>query len=114
MASIVDCFSQIQEIRRVVSKKNRSHSDGYRADIDGLRALAVVSVLLFHYYPSILPGGYVGVDVFFVISRYLISNLLFADFNKDRFSIVEFYRRRIRRIFPALLLLLISGLILGF
>src|SRR5436309_6423116 len=80
---------------------NASHT-GYRRDIDGLRALAVLAVLAFHAFPQILPGGFVGVDVFFVISGYLISSVLFSDLQRGRFTYREFYARRMRRIFPAL------------
>lgn len=75
---------------------------GYRADIDGLRAIAVVSVILFHLQIGLVGGGYVGVDVFFVISGYLITGIIYQEVRTDRFSIARFYERRIRRIFPAL------------
>lgn len=85
----------------------------YRPDIDGLRAIAVSLVLVFHAFPEYLRGGFIGVDVFFVISGYLISGLIFSDLRKERFSFADFYRRRIRRIFPALLLVLATSLLLG-
>ncbi|MEI9940712.1 MAG: acyltransferase family protein [Pseudomonadota bacterium] len=78
----------------------------YRPDVDGLRAVAVVSVLAFHAFPSVLPGGFIGVDVFFVISGYLISRIIDASLSEGRFSLAEFYARRVKRIFPALLLVL--------
>lgn len=78
----------------------------YRADIDGLRAVAVLSVLAFHVGLSRFGGGFVGVDVFFVISGYLISSIIIADISASRFTIVGFYERRIRRIFPALFAML--------
>ena len=74
----------------------------YRPEIDGLRAVAVVPVVLFHAGFQAFAGGYVGVDVFFVISGYLITWILITDLEKDRFSIAEFYERRARRILPAL------------
>jgi peptidoglycan/LPS O-acetylase OafA/YrhL len=74
----------------------------YRPDIDGLRAVAVVSVVIFHLGAGHLMGGFVGVDVFFVISGYLISAIIFSEIADSRFSILGFYERRIRRIFPAL------------
>ncbi len=74
----------------------------YRPDIDGLRAVAVVPVVLYHAGFTALGGGYVGVDVFFVISGYLITSLLLGDIRRGEFSILKFYERRIRRIFPAL------------
>ena len=85
----------------------------YRSDIDGLRALAVLSVVFFHAFPEILPGGFTGVDVFFVISGFLISTILYSNLEAGRFSILDFYGRRIRRIFPALILVLASCYALG-
>jgi len=80
----------------------------YRPDIDGLRAVAVLSVLAFHIWPWRAPGGFVGVDVFFVISGYLISAIVFSEVASGRFSVLAFYERRIRRIFPALFAMLIA------
>ena len=74
----------------------------YRAEIDGLRALAVVPVILFHAGFELFIGGFVGVDVFFVISGYLITTILIEDLENQRFSLVNFYERRVRRILPAL------------
>lgn len=82
-----------------------SHS--YRPDIDGLRAVAVLSVVFFHLSKSYLPGGFLGVDMFFVISGYLISSILTKDAQVSGVSITRFYERRIRRIAPALLVLLL-------
>ncbi len=78
----------------------------YRPDIDGLRAVAVLSVIAFHINDKLLPGGFVGVDIFFVISGYLISLHIMVEIRSDRFSIAEFYRRRIKRIAPAMLIVL--------
>jgi peptidoglycan/LPS O-acetylase OafA/YrhL len=80
----------------------------YRPDIDGLRAVAVLAVVAFHAFPSWIRGGFIGVDVFFVISGYLISIIIFENLDKGTFSFIEFYARRIKRIFPALLLVLIA------
>ncbi|MFL4470725.1 acyltransferase family protein [Tateyamaria armeniaca] len=80
----------------------------YRSDIDGLRALAVASVVLFHLSEEILPGGYLGVDIFFVISGYLLTGIIWKELKAGSFSIAQFYVRRIRRIIPALLILLIA------
>ncbi|MGH6812024.1 MAG: acyltransferase family protein [Methylocella sp.] len=77
----------------------------YRADLDGLRATAILSVVTFHLSPSALPGGYLGVDMFFVLSGFLITSIIWSEAQDLRFSIVRFYDRRIRRIMPALLLL---------
>ena len=85
----------------------------YRPDIDGLRAIAVLSVLIFHAFPEWLSGGFVGVDVFFVISGYLISTIIFENLDQKRFSFKEFYVRRINRIFPALFLVLIASYVFG-
>ena len=78
----------------------------YRPDIDGLRAIAVLAVVGFHAFPTWVKGGFVGVDIFFVISGFLISSIILGGLQKNRFSFAEFYRRRIRRIFPALILVL--------
>ncbi|WMN20277.1 acyltransferase family protein [Pseudomonas piscis] len=85
----------------------------YRADIDGLRAIAVLAVVAFHAFPSLIRGGFVGVDVFFVISGFLISTIVFGSLEKNVFSFREFYARRIKRIFPALLLVLASSFSFG-
>lgn len=85
----------------------------YRPDIDGLRAVAILVVLAFHAFPWRMPGGFIGVDIFFVISGFLISTIIFSSLEKDRFSLLEFYVRRTRRIFPALLLVLIFCLAVG-
>ena len=73
----------------------------YRPAIDGLRAIAVISVFIFHLNKTWLPGGFVGVDVFFVISGYLITSIILKDLHNGSFTIAGFYQRRIARIFPA-------------
>lgn len=78
----------------------------YRAEIDGLRAIAVLSVIFFHTGISEFSGGFVGVDIFFVISGYLITSIIFNDLRKDKFSLLDFYERRTRRILPALFLVM--------
>lgn len=85
----------------------------YRSDIDGLRAIAILAVVLFHAFPDKIPGGFVGVDIFFVISGFLISTIIFLNLEQNDFSLIEFYIRRIRRIFPALILVLVFCLVLG-
>ncbi|MEI8400216.1 MAG: acyltransferase family protein [Alcaligenaceae bacterium] len=85
----------------------------YRPDIDGLRALAVLSVVLFHGFPQVFKGGFIGVDVFFVLSGYLIGRIIFEKLHQKTFSFFDFYARRIKRIFPALLLVLVAVYILG-
>lgn len=90
----------------------------YRSHIDGLRALAVVPVILFHHESSWLPGGFLGVDVFFVISGYLISSILLREYDDQRFSLARFWMRRVRRIFPVMgvsvLLTLVASYLLSF
>jgi peptidoglycan/LPS O-acetylase OafA/YrhL len=90
-----------------------AHARHYRPDIDGLRALAVVPVVLFHAHIDALSGGFVGVDVFFVISGYLICSLIGAELTKGNFSILRFYERRCRRILPALLAMFAMTAVLG-
>ncbi|MDR0355500.1 MAG: acyltransferase [Deltaproteobacteria bacterium] len=88
-------------------------SEFYRPDIDGLRALAVLAVVGYHAFPGGLTGGFIGVDIFFVISGFLIIGIIFRDLEKGAFSFWDFYSRRIRRIFPALSLVLCAVLIFG-
>lgn len=89
----------------------------YRADIDGLRAIAILAVVAFHYYPhwiegnNYFQGGFIGVDIFFVISGYLITSIISKELNNSHFSFINFYRKRIKRLFPALLLLISTILI---
>lgn len=85
----------------------------YRPDIDGLRAIAVLSVVIFHGFPNWITGGFIGVDIFFVISGYLITSIIFENLDKGSFSFREFYARRINRIFPALLLILSGSILFG-
>lgn len=85
----------------------------YRPDIDGLRAIAILSVVIFHAFPARLQGGFVGVDIFFVISGYLISIIIFRSMQRGNFSFIEFYTHRIKRIFPALIVVLLSSYIFG-
>jgi peptidoglycan/LPS O-acetylase OafA/YrhL len=85
----------------------------YRPDIDGLRAIAVLSVVIYHAFPNALKAGFMGVDIFFVISGYLISSIIFENLDRGSFSFGQFYGRRIKRIFPALTLVLLSCLVFG-
>ena len=85
----------------------------YRSDIDGLRAFAVSVVLIFHAFPSLIPGGFVGVDVFFVISGFLISGIIFKELETSSFSFSNFYARRVKRIFPALITMLTASYTFG-
>ncbi len=86
----------------------------YRPDIDGLRALAVLAVVVYHAFPGLAPGGFTGVDVFFVISGFLITEILLRSLRDDRFSLAAFYARRARRLLPALSLVLGTTLVAGY
>ncbi len=86
----------------------------YRPDIDGLRAVSVISVVLYHYGIWPITGGFVGVDVFFVISGYLITSHLWKDIGRGEFSLLKFYDRRFRRILPALFVVLLVTLVAGY
>lgn len=89
------------------------HTFGNRRDIDGLRALAVIPVVLFHFGLGGISGGFVGVDVFFVISGFLITSIIFREISAGRFSFVDFWARRARRIIPALSVVLLAALAVG-
>ena len=84
----------------------------YRPEIDGLRAISVIGVVLFHLELG-FPGGFVGVDVFFVISGYLITGILLRQLGEDRFSLMEFWARRVRRIVPAAIVMVVGALLIG-
>jgi len=86
---------------------------GYRPDIDGLRAIAILSVVIYHAFPSRLSGGFVGVDIFFVISGFLISSILFKSLHRGSFSFIEFYSHRIKRIFPSMILVMVATYAFG-
>jgi peptidoglycan/LPS O-acetylase OafA/YrhL len=90
-----------------------NHKFDYRSDIDCLRAIAVLLVVAFHAFPAAMPGGFTGVDVFFVISGYLITGIIFRELRSGDFSPISFYARRIRRIFPALIVVLTAVIALG-
>src|ERR1700728_214916 len=85
----------------------------YRPDIDGLRAIAVLAVIGFHAFPAWIRGGFIGVDVFFVISGYLISTILLTGMERGSFRFAQFYMQRIRRIFPALIVVLLACMVVG-
>lgn len=92
---------------------NKYLNPKYRPDIDGLRAVAVLAVVAFHAFPNWVKGGFIGVDIFFVISGYLIATIIFENLDAGTFSISEFYSRRIKRIFPALILVLATCFVFG-
>lgn len=89
------------------------HTFGNRRDIDGLRALAVIPVVLYHFGFGAFSGGFVGVDVFFVISGFLITSIIFREISAGRFSFVDFWARRARRIIPALSVMMLAALVVG-
>lgn len=93
--------------------KSLTAHPAYRADIDGLRAIAVLAVVFFHAFPKVVAGGFIGVDIFFVISGFLISTIIMREHAAERFSYQNFYIRRIRRIFPALIVVLSFCFVVG-
>ena len=107
--SILD--SQIDYEPCSMSRSN-IQSGKYRLDIDGLRAIAVLSVMFFHADIG-FSGGYVGVDIFFVISGYLITGLILKDCDRGRFQILEFWERRVRRLLAALVVVVFTSLVVG-
>ena len=92
---------------QLVGESGHSATEAYRFDIDGLRAIAVIPVVLFHVGFATFSGGFVGVDIFFVISGYLITSTLIRDLERGQYSVARFYERRIRRILPALFAMLL-------
>ena len=94
--------------------KKTPHPVLYRPDIDGLRAISVLAVMLYHAEFQVFSGGFIGVDVFFVISGYLITQMVLGDFEKGSFSLSHFYERRVRRILPALLVMLAATVPLAY
>ena len=91
-----------------------NHSLKYNPALDGLRSIAIALVLLFHIWPKYFSFGYVGVDIFFVLSGYLITQIIHTKLQSDSFSFREFYRNRIRRIFPALIIVLLTTFLIGY
>ena len=105
----------VAHLRGLVTRASPPAAAGtrYRGDIDGLRAIAVLTVVFYHYGVPPFTGGFVGVDVFFVISGFLITSLIHAEMAEKRFSVAQFYERRIRRIFPALFTVLAASTVLS-
>lgn len=110
-AKSTDLLESIPD-KPLIDEKKQVHI--YRPDIDGLRAIAILAVILFHAFPAKLKGGFVGVDIFFVISGFLISSIIMRDVNEGRFSFIRFYINRIKRIFPALIFVLICCFLFGY
>ena len=105
---------QPEPVRRSLTPPaDRERRIPYRPDVDGLRAVAVVAVVAYHYFPARAQGGFTGVDVFFVISGYLISTLIWRERDAGGFSLAGFYARRVRRLFPALAVVLAVVLVVG-
>lgn len=96
-----------------MNKSELSNKNTYRPDIDGLRAIAVLLVIGFHLSPNWIKSGFIGVDIFFVISGYLITKNIVEDLYKNKFEFIDFYSRRVRRIFPALIVVLFFSAMLG-
>lgn len=86
----------------------------YRKDLDGLRGLAILLVLGFHAFPGYFPGGFIGVDIFFTLSGYLITGSILSDYFSGKFRFKKFYSKRIRRIFPALITVLSISILMGY
>ena len=103
-----------QSLSTTVEPSIKSITLGYRKDIDGLRSVAVLLVMLYHIFGSFFPGGFIGVDIFFVISGYLITEHIVIGLKTDRFSFKEFYVRRMRRILPAFIFVLFVVNLIGF
>ena len=102
-------------MKKLIDNKPTYRALNYRSEIDGLRSIAVLPVIFFHAgFVKFFGGGYVGVDVFFVISGYLISSIIISDLEKDNFSLINFYERRARRILPALYFVIILSLIFSY
>ena len=97
----------------MISTPRGQNTESYRPEIDGLRAIAVLLTIGFHAFPEVVPGGFIGVDIFFVISGFLISRILFDGIDLQTFRFLDFYVRRIRRIFPALLVVVTACLGFG-
>src|ERR1700675_1487781 len=114
--SLADLLPErILEAPRVAARSAPARDSAlpYRPDIDGLRAVAVGVVVAYHAFPKFLAGGFIGVDVFFVISGYLITPLVLTSLQAGTFRLSEFYRRRVRRIVPALLLVMLTCCLFG-
>jgi peptidoglycan/LPS O-acetylase OafA/YrhL len=97
----------------VARRGHQNETGAYRPDIDGLRAVSILLVVGYHAQPWLVPGGFIGVDIFFVISGFLITRIILSQVEANTFSFLEFYSRRIRRIFPALIVVLAVTYLIG-
>ena len=104
---------KVQKIAMSKTIEQHNTNFAYRPDIDGLRAIAILLVIIFHAFPKFLRGGFIGVDIFFVISGYLITSIILKNQSQNNFSLLDFYSRRIKRIFPALIVVLTFCLVAG-
>lgn len=86
----------------------------YRPELDGIRAISILLVLLFHIDKQLIPGGFIGVDIFFVLSGFLISKIIMLGINNQTFSYNDFYKRRIKRILPPFYFMILITIILSF
>jgi peptidoglycan/LPS O-acetylase OafA/YrhL len=93
--------------------KSSAWNTSYLPEIDGLRAFSIIFVIAYHAFPDLLKSGYIGVDIFFVISGFLITNYIIKNLEKGQFSPIEFFGRRIRRLFPTLIVVMASSIIFG-
>lgn len=106
-------FAKSCDVGQMALWGNMDNSPGYRQDVDGLRAVAVLAVVIFHAFPTLMRGGFVGVDVFFVISGFLITGIIHKGLRSNHFSFSDFWARRIRRILPALLTVIVATFLAG-
>jgi peptidoglycan/LPS O-acetylase OafA/YrhL len=97
----------------ITRMRHQNETGAYRPDIDGLRAVSILLVVGYHAQPWLVPGGFIGVDIFFVISGFLITRIILSRIKTNTFSFMEFYARRIRRIFPALIVVLAVTYLIG-
>src|SRR3984893_3422043 len=108
--AITPAHRRDEMLNKAISDRAENRVWNYLPEIDGLRSIAILSVFVFHLERRILSGGFIGVDIFFVISGFLITSILLNDIDQKHFSIVRFYQRRVARIAPAFFVVLASTL----